>query len=115
MCSSDLRRPHIYLFDDSFSALDTETDALVRARLAEVAAESTVIIVAQRISTILQADQVIVVDDGQVVGVGTHESLLVSCPTYAQFADSQSLGPTTSLQRSKGAGIGQSDLAGGKP
>jgi ATP-binding cassette subfamily B multidrug efflux pump len=108
-----IRRPHIYLFDDSFSALDTETDARVRARLAEVAAESTVIIVAQRISTILQADQVIVVDDGQVVGVGTHESLLVNCPTYAQFADSQSLGPGSTT--SKGAGIGQSRLAGGKP
>jgi len=87
-----IRRPPIYLFDDAFSALDVHTDARVRAALREVSADATVIIVAQRISTVSQADQVIVIDDGEVVGVGTHESLLSGCPAYAEFADSQSLG-----------------------
>ncbi|MGA9492855.1 MAG: ABC transporter ATP-binding protein [Mycobacterium sp.] len=86
-----IRRPAVYIFDDSFSALDVHTDMKVRAQLAEVAADTTVIIVAQRISTIIGADQVIVVDDGRVVGAGTHESLLADCPTYREFADSQSL------------------------
>jgi ATP-binding cassette, subfamily B, multidrug efflux pump len=86
-----IRRPAIYLFDDAFSALDVHTDAQVRSALAEIAADATVIVVAQRISTIIDADQVIVVDDGRVVGAGTHESLLVDCPTYREFAESQSL------------------------
>ncbi len=86
-----IRRPAIYVFDDAFSALDVHTDARVRAALRDVAADATVIIVAQRISTVANADQVIVVDDGRVVGVGTHETLLAECPTYAEFADSQSL------------------------
>jgi ATP-binding cassette subfamily B multidrug efflux pump len=86
-----IRRPAVYLFDDAFSALDVHTDARVRAALREVSADATVIIVAQRISTVAEADQVIVIDDGRVVGAGTHRSLLVDCPTYAEFADSQSL------------------------
>lgn len=86
-----IRRPAMYLFDDSFSALDVHTDARVRAALGEVSADATVIIVSQRISTVVQADQVIVVDDGRVVGAGTHESLMTDCPTYAEFADSQSV------------------------
>jgi ABC-type multidrug transport system fused ATPase/permease subunit len=86
-----IRRPAIYVFDDSFSALDVHTDALVRARLSEITADSTVIVVAQRLSTIIDADQVIVVDDGRVVGTGTHESLLADSPTYREFAESQSL------------------------
>lgn len=86
-----IRRPSIYLFDDAFSALDTGTDAAVRAALREVAADATVIIVAQRISTVAQADQVIVIDDGRVVGAGPHQQLLTGCPTYAEFAESQSL------------------------
>src|SRR5580693_1473623 len=86
-----IRRPAIYLFDDAFSALDVHTDAQVRSALAEIAADAAVIVVAQRISTIIDADQVIVVDDGRVVGAGTHESLLVDCPTYREFAESQSL------------------------
>jgi ABC-type multidrug transport system fused ATPase/permease subunit len=86
-----IRRPAIYVFDDEFSALDVHNDALVRSRLAEVAADATVIVVAQRISTIIGADQVIVVDDGLVIGAGTHESLLGDCPTYREFAESQSL------------------------
>jgi ATP-binding cassette subfamily B protein len=87
-----IRAPAVYLFDDALSALDVHTDARVRDRLREVAADSTVIIVAQRISTVVGADQVIVLDDGLVVGAGTHETLLIDCPAYAEFADSQSLG-----------------------
>ena len=87
-----IRRPAIYLFDDAFSALDVHTDARVRAALSDVNAQSTVVIVSQRISTVAGADQIVVVDDGQVVGVGGHETLLSTCPTYAEFADSQSLG-----------------------
>ncbi|MGV0626943.1 ABC transporter ATP-binding protein [Mycolicibacter minnesotensis] len=86
-----IRRPSIYLFDDAFAALDTRTDAAVRAALREVAADATVIIVAQRISTVTDADQVIVIDDGRVVGIGTHRRLLADCPTYAEFAESQSV------------------------
>jgi ATP-binding cassette, subfamily B, multidrug efflux pump len=87
-----IRRPAIYLFDDAFSALDVHTDARVRAALREVSATATVLIVSQRISTVAEADQVVVIDDGVVVGVGTHESLLADCPIYAEFADSQSVG-----------------------
>jgi ATP-binding cassette subfamily B protein len=86
-----IRRPAVYLFDDAFSALDVHTDARVRGALREVSATATVIIVSQRISTVAQADQVIVIDDGRVVGVGTHAALLDDCPTYAQFVDSQSV------------------------
>ncbi len=86
-----IRRPKVYLFDDAFSALDVHTDARVRAALHEVSADATVLIVSQRISTIAEADQVIVIDDGRVVGVGTHESLLADCPTYAEFVDSQAV------------------------
>jgi ATP-binding cassette subfamily B multidrug efflux pump len=94
-----IRRPAIYLFDDAFSALDVHTDVRVRASLREVAADATVIVVAQRISTVAQADQVIVVDDGRVVGAGTHESLLADCPTYREFAESQSLDARVGGQR----------------
>jgi ATP-binding cassette, subfamily B, multidrug efflux pump len=87
-----IRRPAVYLFDDAFSALDVHTDARVRAALSEVSADSTVVIVSQRISTVAAADQIVVVDDGRVVGIGTHETLLADCPTYAEFADSQSVG-----------------------
>ncbi len=86
-----IRRPAVYLFDDAFSALDVHTDARVRAALREVSADATVVIVSQRISTVAEADQVVVVDDGAVVGTGTHESLLTDCPVYAEFADSQSV------------------------
>jgi ATP-binding cassette, subfamily B, multidrug efflux pump len=86
-----IRRPAIYVFDDALSALDVHTDALVRARLAEITADATVIIVTQRLSTIIDADQVIVIEDGRVVGAGTHGSLLADSPTYREFAESQSL------------------------
>ncbi|MCX2930837.1 ABC transporter ATP-binding protein [Mycobacterium sp. CVI_P3] len=87
-----IRRPEIYLFDDAFSALDVHTDARVRAALREVSADATVIIVSQRISTVMQADNIVVIDDGRVVGAGTHDTLLADCATYAEFADSQSVG-----------------------
>lgn len=87
-----IRRPAVYLFDDAFAALDVHTDARVRAALREISGRATTIIVTQRISTAARADQVIVVDNGKLVGSGTHESLLADCPTYADFADSQSLG-----------------------
>jgi len=86
-----IRRPTIYLFDDALSALDVSTDAAVRARLREVSDAATVIIVAQRLSSIAAADQIVVLDDGLVVGVGTHEDLLAECPTYQEFAESQAL------------------------
>lgn len=86
-----IRRPAIYLFDDAFSALDVHTDARVRAALREESADATVIIVSQRISTVMHADTIVVMDGGRVVGTGTHDTLLAGCETYAQFADSQSV------------------------
>jgi ATP-binding cassette, subfamily B, multidrug efflux pump len=85
-----IRRPAVYLFDDAFSALDVHTDALVRENLRQVGAGATVVIVSQRISTIIDADRIVVLDDGRVVGQGTHADLLETCETYRQFADSQS-------------------------
>jgi len=87
-----IRSPAIYLFDDAFSALDIETDARVREALLESSSGSTVIIVAQRISTVMAADQIVVLDGGRVVGVGRHDELLDRCAAYAEFADSQSMG-----------------------
>ncbi|GII24647.1 ABC transporter ATP-binding protein [Planosporangium mesophilum] len=84
-----LRRPEIYLFDDSFSALDLSTDARLRAALRPVTAHSAVVIVAQRVSTIVDADQIIVLEDGAIVGVGRHSDLLDTCPTYAEIVESQ--------------------------
>jgi ATP-binding cassette, subfamily B, multidrug efflux pump len=84
-----IRRPEIYLFDDSFSALDLATDARLRAALAPVTRDATVLIVAQRVSTIRDADQILVVEDGLVVGRGTHASLLESCTTYQEIVASQ--------------------------
>ncbi|GFM18612.1 MULTISPECIES: ABC transporter ATP-binding protein [Mycobacteriaceae] len=86
-----IRRPAIYLFDDAFSALDVHTDARVRAALADAAAGATVIIVSQRISTVSSADQIVVVDNGSVVGSGTHDELLAGCAAYRELADSQSV------------------------
>ncbi len=84
-----VRKPTIYLFDDSFSALDLATDARLRAALAPHTAEATVLIVAQRVSTIAGADQILVLEDGRSVGLGTHEQLLAGCPTYAEIVASQ--------------------------
>ncbi|HCM24293.1 MAG TPA: ABC transporter, partial [Ruminococcaceae bacterium] len=79
----------IYVFDDSFSALDFKTDALLRAALKKHSGDATVLLVAQRVSTIMDADQIIVLDDGKIVGCGTHEQLLKNCPTYYEIASSQ--------------------------
>lgn len=84
-----VRRPSVYLFDDSFSALDLMTDARLRAALAPITRQSTVVTVAQRVSTIIDADQIVVLDGGQVVGLGTHTELLTRCPTYAEIVASQ--------------------------
>jgi ATP-binding cassette, subfamily B, multidrug efflux pump len=82
-------KPDIYLFDDSFSALDLSTDARLRAALKPETREATVIVVAQRVSTIIEADQIIILDDGEVVGLGTHAELLAGNETYAEIVNSQ--------------------------
>lgn len=84
-----IRQPEIYLFDDSFSALDLATDARLRAALAPHVQDSVVVVVAQRVSTIREADQILVLEDGECVGLGTHESLLDTCPTYVEIVESQ--------------------------
>ena len=84
-----VRRPAVYLFDDSFSALDLSTDAKLRAALRPVTTESTVVVVAQRVSTIRDADVIVVLEDGRVVGRGSHDELLASCPTYQEIVESQ--------------------------
>ncbi len=84
-----VRKPRVFLFDDSFSALDLATDAKLRAALAPVTRDAVVVVVAQRVSTIAGADQILVLDEGQLVGVGTHEQLLLECPTYVQIFASQ--------------------------
>jgi len=83
------KQPKIYLFDDSFSALDYKTDVALRRALKEKTKDATVLIVAQRISTILHADQIIVLEDGNIEGIGTHEELLASCEAYREIAGSQ--------------------------
>jgi ATP-binding cassette subfamily B protein len=84
-----VKRPQIYLFDDSFSALDLATDARLRAALRPVTRDATVLIVAQRVSTIRDADLILVLEDGVVVGRGTHHELLEDCPTYQEIVESQ--------------------------
>ena len=84
-----IRKPEIYVFDDSFSALDLATDARLRAALKPVTRDATVLIVAQRVSTIRDADLIVVLEDGRVVGRGTHEELLADNPTYQEIVESQ--------------------------
>jgi ATP-binding cassette, subfamily B, multidrug efflux pump len=84
-----VRRPEIFLFDDSFSALDLATDARLRGALRLHTAKAAVLIVSQRVSTIADADQIIVLDDGAIVGLGRHEELLKTCPTYVEIVESQ--------------------------
>jgi ATP-binding cassette subfamily B protein len=84
-----IRRPGIYLFDDSFSALDLATDARLRAALRPTTADATVVIVAQRVTTIIDADLILVLEDGRVVGRGTHRELLDTCETYQEIVSSQ--------------------------
>src|SRR5204862_5339931 len=89
-----VRRPEIYVFDDSFSALDLATDARLRAALKGETDGATVFIVSQRVGTIMDADRIIVLDEGRVVGIGTHHALLETCPVYREVVESQ-----ISLQR----------------
>jgi ATP-binding cassette subfamily B multidrug efflux pump len=84
-----VKRPEIYLFDDSFSALDVATDARLRRALRGITADATVLIVAQRVSTITDADRIIVLEDGAIVGQGAHDELLRTCPTYQEIVESQ--------------------------
>jgi ATP-binding cassette subfamily B protein len=84
-----VRRPDVYLFDDSFSALDVATDARLRAALTPYTERATVLVVAQRVSTIVNADQIVVLEDDGTTRVGTHDELLVTCPTYAEIVESQ--------------------------
>ena len=83
------KKPEIFIFDDSFSALDFKTDAALRKALKEHTSNATVLIVAQRISTIMNAEQIIVLDEGKIVGKGTHKELLKNCQTYYEIASSQ--------------------------
>ena len=86
-----VRKPELYLFDDSFSALDLATEARLRQALRRVTRDATVLIVAQRVSTIKDADQILVLEDGAIVGLGTHEALLKTCATYVEIVESQQM------------------------
>ena len=84
-----MKKPEIYLFDDSFSALDMKTDKQLRTNLKESMGEATVIMVAQRVSSIIDADRILVINDGEIVGNGRHRELLISCPLYREIAEIQ--------------------------
>ncbi len=84
-----VKKAPIYIFDDSFSALDFKTDAALRSALDAYTDNTTVLIVAQRISTIMDAEQIIVLDKGRIVGIGTHDALMKNCETYQEIAKSQ--------------------------
>ena len=83
------KKAPVYIFDDSFSALDFKTDAALRRALSSDTAGAAVLIVAQRVSTIMRAEQIVVLDEGKIVGIGTHKELLETCPTYREIAESQ--------------------------
>mgnify|MGYP002738460481 FL=1 len=84
-----VKKPSVYVFDDSFSALDVTTDARLRAALEPETADASVLVIAQRVSTITSADEILVLEDGEIVGRGTHEQLLASNPTYQEIVESQ--------------------------
>ena len=84
-----IRKPDIYLFDDSLSALDFRTDAKLRKALKQAAGSATILLVAQRVSSITHADQIIVLDNGEIAGIGTHNELLEKCSIYQEIAASQ--------------------------
>ena len=83
------KNPDIYIFDDSFSALDFKTDAKLRSELSKITKDKTVLIVAQRISTIMNADKIVVLDEGKIVGIGKHKDLMKNCNIYKEIALSQ--------------------------
>lgn len=84
-----VRRPEVYIFDDSFSALDFKTDAKLRAALRPETRDAAVLLVAQRVSTVMDADRIIVLDEGQIAGIGTHHELMETCPVYREIVSSQ--------------------------
>ena len=84
-----MKKAPVYIFDDTFSALDFKTDAKLRKALAGYTENSTVLLVAQRVSTIMHAQQIVVLDEGRVAGIGTHKELLKTCKTYREIAESQ--------------------------
>ena len=84
-----MKKAPVYIFDDSFSALDFKTDAKLRRALTKYTENAVVLIVAQRVSTIMHAEQIVVLDEGRVMGIGTHRELLASCKTYREIAESQ--------------------------
>ena len=84
-----VKKPELYIFDDSFSALDFKTDAALRKALAKETQDAAVLIIAQRVSTIQHADQIVVLNEGQMVGLGKHEELLQTCPVYREIYESQ--------------------------
>ena len=84
-----VKKPPIYILDDSFSALDFRTDAALRRAFKEKTSDSTLLVVTQRVSTIRNAEQIIVLDDGRIVGTGTHKELMENCDTYKEIALSQ--------------------------
>lgn len=84
-----MKKPELYIFDDSFSALDFKTDAALRKALVPETKDAAVVIIAQRVSSIRHADQIIVINEGEMVGKGTHEELMKNCPVYREISDSQ--------------------------
>lgn len=84
-----VRKPEVYLFDDSLSALDMATDARLRAALTPYTRDAVVLMVAQRVTSIKHADQILVLEDGEPVGLGSHDQLLANCPTYVEIVQSQ--------------------------
>ena len=100
------KRPEVIVFDDSFSALDYKTDARLREALAQNEKDAALVVVAQRIATIMRADQIIVLDEGRVVGQGTHEELLRSCPAYLEIAQSQLSAAELGLTEEEIAAVG---------
>jgi ATP-binding cassette, subfamily B, multidrug efflux pump len=101
-----VRKPAVYLFDDSFSALDVATDARLRAALVPYTADATVLVVAQRVSTIVNADHIVVIEGGSIVGQGTHAELTETCPTYVEIVRSQ-LGATETVGAGLAAAVGE--------
>lgn len=84
-----MKKPELYIFDDSFSALDFKTDAALRHALAKETGDAAVLIIAQRVSTIRHADQIVVINEGEMAGIGTHDELMVNCDVYREIYESQ--------------------------